>query len=59
MTYHYFLKPNVIAEPLVNEWYAQPFLISPATAALTIAFSHLKIMASYINNPDKHHDARQ
>ena len=27
------LKPNAMAEPLINQWYAWPYLISPATAA--------------------------
>ena len=27
-----YLKPNVIFEPLVNRWYAWPYIISPGTA---------------------------
>ncbi|NET07738.1 MAG: NAD-dependent epimerase/dehydratase family protein [Symploca sp. SIO2B6] len=29
-----YLKPNVIIEPLFNQWYAWSYLISPATAAV-------------------------
>ena len=46
-----FLKPNVMAEPLINQWYAWPYLISPATAAMYLANSHLKIMRSFIAAP--------
>jgi len=53
----YYLKPNIIAEPLVNQWYAHPFLISPTTAAMIVAFLHLRILSSYINNPEIHQDA--
>ena len=28
-----YLKPNAIAEPLINQWYAWSYLIPPAPAA--------------------------
>ena len=31
-----YLKPNVVMEPLVDNWYAWSHLISPATAAMNI-----------------------
>jgi L-ascorbate metabolism protein UlaG (beta-lactamase superfamily) len=49
-----YLKPNVLAEPLVNQWYAWPSLIPPATAAMYLANSHLKIMQSFISAPQIH-----
>ena len=49
-----FLKPNVLFEPLFNQWYAWPFLIAPETAAMFIANLHLKIMQSFINAPQVH-----
>ena len=49
-----FLKPNVLIEPLVNQWYAWPYLIPPVTAAMVVANSHLKIMRSYIKAPQIH-----
>jgi L-ascorbate metabolism protein UlaG (beta-lactamase superfamily) len=49
-----YLKQNFVAEPLVNNWYAWSHLISPATAALNIKERHLKIMNSYIQNPQIH-----
>ena len=49
-----YLKPNVIAEPLFNQWYAWSYLIPPATAARYIANSHLKIMESFLADPQVH-----
>ena len=49
-----YLKPNVIAEPLFNQWYAWSYLIPPATAARYIANSHLKIMESFLADPQAH-----
>ncbi|MDB9527418.1 MBL fold metallo-hydrolase [Oscillatoria sp. CS-180] len=49
-----YLKPNVILEPLVNQWYAWTYLIAPTTAAMYIANSHLKIMQSFISAPKVH-----
>lgn len=50
----YYLKPNVVIEPLVDRWYAWSHLVSPATAAMNIANRHLKIMNSYIQAPQIH-----
>jgi L-ascorbate metabolism protein UlaG (beta-lactamase superfamily) len=49
-----FLKQNIIAEPLFNQWYAWPYLIPPASAAMYIANSHLKIMQSFVSAPQVH-----
>lgn len=49
-----YLKPNVVIEPLVDQWYAWSHLISPATAAMNIAGRHLKIMDSYVQAPHIH-----
>jgi L-ascorbate metabolism protein UlaG (beta-lactamase superfamily) len=49
-----YLRPNVIVEPLFNQWYAWPYLISPATAAMYIANQHLKIMQSFVAAPQVH-----
>jgi L-ascorbate metabolism protein UlaG (beta-lactamase superfamily) len=50
----FFLKPNVVVEPLVDHWYAWSHLISPATAALNVVGRHLKIMESYVKAPQVH-----
>jgi L-ascorbate metabolism protein UlaG (beta-lactamase superfamily) len=49
-----YLRQNVIAEPLINQWYAWSNLISPATAAMFIANSHMKIMQSFVSAPQVH-----
>lgn len=50
----YYLKPNVVIEPLIDQWYAWSHLISPATAAMNITGRHLKIMNSYVQAPQIH-----
>jgi L-ascorbate metabolism protein UlaG (beta-lactamase superfamily) len=52
-----YLKSNVVPEPLFDNWYAWPHLISPATAAMNIVGRHLKIMNSYILAPYIHEAA--
>lgn len=53
----HYLKPTIKAEPLIWSWYAWPYLISPATAACNIVERHLKIMQSYVQNPNIHAQA--
>jgi L-ascorbate metabolism protein UlaG (beta-lactamase superfamily) len=53
-----FLKQNVVMEPLFNQWYAWPYLISPATAAMFVA-QHVKLMQSFIAAPQTHIAALQ
>src|SRR5438309_8177768 len=52
-----YLKQNVQVEPLVDQWYAWSHLLPPATAARNITERHLKIMDSYISNPQVHANA--
>lgn len=49
-----YLKQNVLAEPLINRWYAWSYLVPPATAAMYVANSHVKIMRSFVSNPQVH-----
>jgi L-ascorbate metabolism protein UlaG (beta-lactamase superfamily) len=49
-----YLKQNVLAEPLINKWYAWACLIPPATAAMFTANQNVKIMQSFIANPQIH-----
>ncbi len=53
----HYLRPNVVFEPLVNQWYAWAHLMSPATAAMNITDRHLKIIESYIQAPEIHAQA--
>lgn len=52
-----YLKPNVVVEPLVDNWYAWSHLISPATAAMNITGRHMTIMESYLMAPQIHEEA--
>jgi len=52
-----YLKPTIKAEPLIWQWYAWPYLISPLTAGCNIVERHLKIMQSYVQNPQIHAQA--
>ena len=52
-----YLRPNVVAEALFDKWYAWSHLISPATAALNVKERHLKILKSFIQNPQIHEAA--
>src|SRR5690242_10227679 len=52
-----YLRPNVVVEPLFDSWYAWPHLIPPATASRNITERHLKILDSYIDNPEIHASA--
>lgn len=55
----HYLKPNVVVEPLIDNWYAWSHLLSPATAAMNIRNRHLKIMESYVKAPQVHLSAVQ
>jgi L-ascorbate metabolism protein UlaG (beta-lactamase superfamily) len=52
-----YLRQNVLAEPLFNNWYAWSYLIPPAQAAMYIANSQVKIMKSFVESPQLHINA--
>lgn len=49
-----YLKPNVVFEPLINQWYAWTFLLQPATYSMVLKHSHLRIMESFVKAPELH-----
>lgn len=49
-----YLRHDIVAEPLFNQWHAWSYLIPPATAAMFIANSHLKMMRSFVSAPEVH-----
>jgi L-ascorbate metabolism protein UlaG (beta-lactamase superfamily) len=57
MNNSYYLKSNVVAEPLIDGWYAWAHLIPPATLSRNITERHLKILDSYIESPETHEAA--
>ncbi|WP_437515496.1 MBL fold metallo-hydrolase [Sorangium sp. So ce1099] len=54
-----YLRPNAIAEPLINQWYAWIYLIPPPSAAMFLANSHVKLMQSFAEDPQIHVAALQ
>lgn len=53
-----YLRDDVKIEPLVDRWYAHPFLISPPSAAF-MTRHHLQIMESFVQHPELHAMALQ
>ena len=49
-----FLRQNAMAEPLYNQWYAWPYLVSPVTAPMYVGNLHLRLMESFVANPQVH-----
>jgi L-ascorbate metabolism protein UlaG (beta-lactamase superfamily) len=54
MQEQFYLRPNVVVEPLVHHWYAWSHLIAPATAARNLTERHLRIMDSFLQSPAAH-----
>jgi L-ascorbate metabolism protein UlaG (beta-lactamase superfamily) len=54
-----FLRPDVAAEPLVNQWYAWWYLLAPATAPLFVQNLHVKLLRSFLDAPEMHAMALQ
>ncbi|MDJ0835578.1 MAG: MBL fold metallo-hydrolase [Acidobacteriota bacterium] len=52
-----YLAPNVLAEPLINQWYAWACTYAPGSAAMYVANSHLKIMRGFAAAPMVHVNA--
>ncbi len=50
----YYLKSNVVVEPLCWGWYAWSHLINPLTASMNIAYRHIPIMERFISKPDEY-----
>jgi len=49
-----YLRQNAMVEPLFNQWYAWPYLVSPVTAPMYVGNLHLRLMESFIANPQIH-----
>jgi L-ascorbate metabolism protein UlaG (beta-lactamase superfamily) len=54
-----YLRRDTLVEPLVNQWYAWSYLLSPASAAMFLAGAHLKLMQSFVASPQIHVSALQ
>lgn len=50
----YRLRDSTLVEPLVNHWWAWPYLLSPAAASLHLRNYQLPVMRSYLQDPQAH-----
>lgn len=53
-TQQYYLLDSVYFDPLINSWYAWPYLLPPVTNARHTTNTHLRIMKSFVNNHKLH-----
>lgn len=51
---YYYLKDDVYFEPLINQWYAWPYLFPPVTCARHMVNTHRRIMVSFVQNYQLH-----
>jgi L-ascorbate metabolism protein UlaG (beta-lactamase superfamily) len=49
-----FLRPDVIAEPLVDRFYASLMTLAPVQAAMNLAFLQVPLLESYLQSPQVH-----
>lgn len=49
-----YLKADTYFEPLLNHWYAWPYLLPPATCARHVVNTHRRIMQSFVKNYKLH-----
>jgi len=57
MTTTGYLRPDIIIEPLVDQWYAWSYNISPMTSGLYLANRYIRIMDSFIQAAEIHQNA--
>jgi L-ascorbate metabolism protein UlaG (beta-lactamase superfamily) len=55
--HRYCLATNAQVEALVNNWYASAYTIAPAPASLHLINYQLKVLRSYLTNPELHEAA--
>src|SRR5829696_4975831 len=56
---HYRLGDSTLIEPLVNHWWAWPYLLSPVAASLHLRNYQIPVMRSYLQDPLAHLRASQ
>lgn len=49
-----YLREDVYFEPLLNQWYAWPYLLPPVTGARHMVHTHRRIMSSFVKNYKLH-----
>lgn len=53
----YFLRSEAKMELLAYRWYAWPHLVSPVQHAMNVAFRHIPLLESFLENPAMHAQA--
>lgn len=49
-----FVKPNLVIEGLVDQFYAWTYLLPPASSAMNLANLHMSMLDSYVQQPKVH-----
>jgi L-ascorbate metabolism protein UlaG (beta-lactamase superfamily) len=49
-----YLRPDVVIEPLVAQWFAVPHVVSPASSPRVVTNRQLALMRSFLQNPRVH-----
>jgi L-ascorbate metabolism protein UlaG (beta-lactamase superfamily) len=49
-----YLRRDVVIEPLWNDWHAWTYLIPPLTAAVVTEHHHLRLLESFLADPERH-----
>lgn len=55
----YFLREDVYVDPMINNWYAWPNLLAPATYAMYLTKTHKRLMKSFVKDHQLHVLANQ
>jgi L-ascorbate metabolism protein UlaG (beta-lactamase superfamily) len=50
----FYLRPDAMARPLINQWPAKDHMIPPASAAMYIKNAQVELMQSYLMAPEYH-----
>ncbi|MDF5753142.1 MBL fold metallo-hydrolase [Spongiactinospora sp. TRM90649] len=50
----FFVRQNIVAEGLIDRFYAWSYLVPPAASAMNLANLHLSMLESYVQQPDVH-----
>ncbi len=58
-TQGFFLKEEAYLEPLINKWYAWPYLVPPVTRAMNMAGRNIRLMKSFVQDHKLHISATQ
>jgi L-ascorbate metabolism protein UlaG (beta-lactamase superfamily) len=51
---NYYLKSNLLARPLINQWYAKDQMVPPMCLAMYMKNIHMELMKSYVAAPEFH-----